>query len=377
MNVLIYSGPEVLQVSLKGTLSSLRSILIPHYTVQTISRESLASQPWSSSCALLVFPGCYDLSPFPSTPIVRNYVESGGALLALSTGGTLSSSTGLDLSSLSISGLSKNQSLRFFDKVTETYLYPQFHSGGDVTTSSDVLKMVSGDVVEHIQQIGSTVLTGVDEAKNARGLARFGEKVVAVRCDLSKGKAAVWAAGIELPLATSVSTVWETKRRSVLQDTLRELGLHIPSEDQIATSYPLPQFLIAPPSKARIVNQVIDALARSPNATSLTTFEDKNDKLQFHDFHDSDKILQEARSRSNRDIEPDPTSWQPKHVIVCRDGALPSNRQTPLFDVGLFFDELIAARKAIGFPEDSKSWGMGEALLYGEAVTSTQTMIDK
>jgi biotin--protein ligase len=73
----------------------------------------------------------------------------------------------------------------------------------------------------------------------------------------------------------------------------------------------------------------------------------------------------------------DPSTWQPKHIIVCKDGALPEKDMTPLFDVALFYNALAAARNKIELPKTSEPWGMGEALLYGETVTSTQTMLDK
>src|ERR1700733_3252757 len=152
MNVLVYSGPEVLQTSLKNTLSTLRSVLIPHYTVQTISQESLASQPWSAGCALLVFPGCSELSPSPFVTIIRRYVEDGGAFLALSAGATYSSSSRvLDLDSIGISGLSKDQTLRFYDKATSSYLYPTFHPRGKIATSSVTLNLTSGKTLDSVQ----------------------------------------------------------------------------------------------------------------------------------------------------------------------------------------------------------------------------------
>jgi len=73
----------------------------------------------------------------------------------------------------------------------------------------------------------------------------------------------------------------------------------------------------------------------------------------------------------------DPSTWQPKHVILCLGGVLPKKEMTPIFDIALFYKDLEAARDKIGLSKTSEPWGMGEALLYGEVVTSTQTMLDK
>src|SRR5438270_5817664 len=56
MNVIVYAGPEVLPLSLSNAIASLRTLLLPHYTVQPISQPALLAQPWKSSCALLVVP---------------------------------------------------------------------------------------------------------------------------------------------------------------------------------------------------------------------------------------------------------------------------------------------------------------------------------
>jgi biotin---protein ligase len=345
MNVLVYSGPEVLQTSLNNTQSILRSVLNPHYTVQTISQESLASQPWSAGCALLVLPGCRELSPSPSVTIIRRYVENGGAFLALSTGATYSSSSRvLDLDSIGISGLSKDQTLRFYGKATSSYLYP-------------------GEFV------------GIESAKNMKVLAHIGERVAAVRYELSKGTVAVWAPGVELPRSTEsedpATVSWEMSRLSIMREILRDLGLRVPSENTDSACYPLPQFLTANPSKPEIVAQIMKVLSES-----MRPIEDKNDIFHFCNLGGNEALLKDS-TRSSCGIQPDTSSWQPKHIIVCRDGRLPSSQQSPLFNLNDYFRELYRARDINGLHEDTIPWAMGEALFYSEVVTSTQTMFDK
>ena len=77
----------------------------------------------------------------------------------------------------------------------------------------------------------------------------------------------------------------------------------------------------------------------------------------------------------------DPSTWQPNHIVLPSNVELPSRELTPLFDLDLFFKSLAIAREEKDLTTDSEestsSWGVGEALLYGEAITSTQTMLDK
>jgi biotin---protein ligase len=372
MNVLVYSGPEVLQTSLRHTLSTLRPILVPHYTVQTISQESLASHPWSASCALLVFPSCRELSPSPFITIVRSYVEGGGAFLALSAGATYSSSRTLGLSSLSISGLPKGQTLCFYDKAASGYLYPIFHPGGEIVTSSVNLQMMSGEKLDRVQQSGLGEFVGVEGAKNIRVLARIGEKVAAVRCNSSKGTVVVCAPGIEFSLtADSDDPSGETRRLNIMREVLRDLGLRIPSEHPVKTSNPLPQFLAATPAKPDVVFRVMEALSGS-----MHPLEDKNDTFHFRNLSENND-LQIASPEPNSGFPLDPSYSQPKLIIVCRDGELPSAEQTPSFDLGEYFNHLSSSRMVSGLHKDVEPWAMGEVLFYGEVVTSTQTMLDK
>lgn len=370
MNILVYSGPEALKSSLKESLSTLRSLVTPHFTVQTITTESLISHPWSTSCALLVFPGSYELNSLPLISIVRRYIEEdGGRCLMLSSGATFSTSALDSFSSLSLSTSSKNRTLRFFDKTTNTYLYPNFHTGGEDALSSSLVSIqpTSEECANQVTQLGSKDFVGVENAKGAEILARTADKVAAVQCRFNKGVVAIWGAGVEFPSTHSNS------RLSALRRTLEGLGLQIPSENLTSTSHPMPQFLVASPSKPRVVSRVIDTLSKG---TPIRLFEDKNDTFEFHELEDSDRVLMEV---SKNELQPDPATWQPKHVIICRDGTLPRSTQTPLFDTAQFFDEISALRNkhAVIDNIDSDGWGIGDVLLYSEVVTSTQTMLDK
>ena len=62
------------------------------YSVSYITAHVLKSEPWSSTCALLVFPGGADL-PFcrnlngPGNRVIIDYVRNGGAYLGFCAGG--------------------------------------------------------------------------------------------------------------------------------------------------------------------------------------------------------------------------------------------------------------------------------------------------
>ena len=122
----------------------------------------------------------------------------------------------------------------------------------------------------------------------------------------------------------------------------------------------------------------MDAIANPPQSRhQITVFKDENDEFHFHALAESSEMLESTREAAL--VPSDPATWQPKHVVVCSDDALPPISATPLFDIALYFSALASAREAAALPTKGvgATWGMGEALMYGEAVTSTQTMLDK
>jgi biotin--protein ligase len=91
MNVIIYTGSGTVTPSATHNLAALRRLLFPHYAVTPLSTKALLEQPWSSSCALLVFPEGYEseyteaLGTHGRAEVVK-YVKNGGKLLAIGDG---------------------------------------------------------------------------------------------------------------------------------------------------------------------------------------------------------------------------------------------------------------------------------------------------
>ena len=98
--VLVYSGPGVSPLSLSHTILTLSLLLLPHYTVQSVSPTTLHNEPWEPSCALLVIPGGRDL-PYVDelgvktrvTKRIREFIEHGGKYLGICAGAYFGSET--------------------------------------------------------------------------------------------------------------------------------------------------------------------------------------------------------------------------------------------------------------------------------------------
>ncbi|KAJ7056954.1 biotin-ligase [Mycena amicta] len=376
MNVLVYAGPEVIQTSLDHTLGTLRSLLLPFYSVQSISQKALISQPWQKGCALLAFPGCRDTVLSKAAPEIERYVQDGGSLLAFGTGS--------HYSSVASASLSKDMLLRFFDSHSGNTLYPSFQQGSTSAARSVAIQPTTDQRIDCLLQNGTSEFVGADSGHVLAQYADTG-RVAGALFKIGSGKAILWGPSPEYPLteepaSSAISSlspaeidIAERRRRALVRNTLLLLGLQIP-ESSNAICQPLPQFLVSHFMKPRLVSLVTDALAAG--GSELRDFEDSNDRFRFHGLADGESLLRDARNAAT--VSSDPENWQLKHIVVCPDGQLPAHEQTPLFDLKLFFSALSAARKKAGVVEDDpETCGFGDTMFYGEAVTSTQTMLDK
>lgn len=89
---LIISGNGATIDSVRHCLYSLRRLLSPKYAVITVTGDALIKEPWTASCAMLVFPGGADLGYCRTlngegNRRITQFVERGGAFLGFCAGG--------------------------------------------------------------------------------------------------------------------------------------------------------------------------------------------------------------------------------------------------------------------------------------------------
>ncbi|KAL0946048.1 hypothetical protein HGRIS_012321 [Hohenbuehelia grisea] len=390
MNVLVYSGPETVQASLNATLSTLRSILLPNYSVQTVTQQAISTQPWSASCALLVFPECRKPFQSKSSSAVQAFVENGGSFLGLSTGAVFSSH-GLEpeITNLTIGTGSSDPLLRFRQLMGGGYLYPTYSSTNDGhKPKASAIKTIEG-VIFSVFDTGLRSFIGLKRLSvGFKPLAKYipeslAEHDAAILYELGRGKVVLCAPSLEfslaeepakssLPASTSTLAVDRTSdeegRLKFLRDTLSHLGLHISPSTTTLNAHPLPQFLLGNPSRSDVVPRVLESLGVDP--AQIIQYQDANDTFQFHPLSSGSDIIKHARTSFD-------AAAQLKHIIACPATELPAKADIPIFDLPLFFATLSSIRGREGIPQDAEPWNLGDALFYGEVVTSTQTMLDK
>ena len=408
MNVLIYSSPEILQASLDHALTSLKAILLPHYTIQSVPQHILTTQPWQRSCALLVLPQTRKGFVSVASKQIKSFVEKGGSCLLLGSRATITSRSivGLGSGTLSWSGIAEEAAallpLRFFDKPNNRYISVDSNDPAEEALPRYVsLRSSHGMLVKGVYDAGNSPtgqFNGIHPSQETSVIARYAsdsDEEGAVAClslDVSDGRLALWIPNIEYPLSELPAILgqslikpadvdeFEVLRLKLLRESLIQLGLHLPSENEKkgqSFSRPLPQFLTSTPEKSTLISQIMDAIATPQPGPQLSVFKDANDEFYFHPLQESVELLESARAISDSEERSDPATWQPKHLVVCLDRGIPPPELTPLFDLRIYYKALSIAREKEGLLDTTEPWGMGEVLLYGEAVTSTQTMLDR
>lgn len=224
MNVLIYSGSEIIQTSLNHSLTSLKTVLLPHYTIQSVTQHILTTQPWQKSCALLVLPQTRGSFVSVASKHIKNFVEAGGSCLILgSSRATISSRSirgnlGLTSGSLSWAGTVEEATalpLQFFDKPNSRYI----SIDGDDTAEEAVPRHVSlrsSDGI-YVKGVYDSVAPATDQFNEIHPNQRTSivahyasdndeEEQGGVAClslNVSGGRLVLWIPNIEYPLGES------------------------------------------------------------------------------------------------------------------------------------------------------------------------------
>ncbi|KAG8216062.1 class II aaRS and biotin synthetase [Butyriboletus roseoflavus] len=375
MNVLVYPSTHPHAASVHRFLSS---ILVPHYLPQIISPEVLAApeNPWQTACGLLVLLDAPDHHAG-----VRQYAETGGRILSLGVNARRSQGL-LGLHDITMSfgstgtglGLVQDKRiLRLVDRKASLHL--------SFPSQASTPAIINYDEKETpITRIPSASL---DLGEGILVLGRYADDKTLAGALSESGTIALWSCAPPLP-------------EQLLIPTLSALGLRFNFPESAQSQRPdlslLPQLLLAHPKKWGVRRRIVHALfpdrdletafstldvkddTHNVTITESVVFPDEQDIFQFH-F---------ARVISTADLSSDHPIFNllpgvPKEEV--KDVILPAQpltaeqerHYTPLFSPSTFFaalDEFRSARKA-----DERL--IGDVLLYGEVVTSTQTMLDK
>ncbi|KAL2022434.1 hypothetical protein VTK56DRAFT_5263 [Thermocarpiscus australiensis] len=417
LNVLVYTGTGSTLESVRHCIYTLRRLLSPNYAVIPITESALLKEPWAPTCALLVFPGGADLGYCrvlngAGNRIIAQFVRRGGAYLGFCAGGYYGSGRcefEVGNPELEVIG---SRELAFFPGTCRGGAFKGFayHSERGAKAAKIIVRKDAFPEPAALPDEfrcyynGGGVFVDADKIESVEVLAEYEDdlavesgvsKAAMVYCKVGSGAAIVTGPHPEfdaviLARQPDVSgydalidalSEDEGARTSFLKACLTKLGLEVS------------QGISAVPSLSKIHlsslhhTEVGELLYSLDDIISKTDGEEyiKGENDLFHlekpDSRWSFAALNEALSRefeaSKRDtgrVSPDPTadySSVPKR-IVSHESAWPDPKETPYFNHAVYYSSLQEFRAK---EPEAERWG--DLLMYGEVVTSTNTLLEK
>ncbi|RKF60428.1 Biotin--protein ligase [Erysiphe neolycopersici] len=429
VDVLIYSGLGSSTDSVRHCLYSLRRLLSPNYAVIPVTERTILKEPWTKSCALLVFPGGADTGYCKSlngdgNRIIDQYVRRGGAYLGFCAGGYFGSSrcefeVGNKL--LEVVG---SRELSFFPGTCRGCAFEGFEYDSEAGA-----KAVEIIIPGHV--LGSTTTAYkfksyyngggvfVDAAKysdkNVEILGRYNGPLnvnggdgnaAVVYCRVNKGKVILTGphpefAAANLDTKSKIPSYLEIikelaendyARVLFLKACLTKLGLSVNQEDQ-------PIHSLSRLHLSSIQHELVPKLLSSWQ-TIITTHDDDDGKefieaendtfyLEDPDFKYGTECTTTNKSHSKH-LENESNGSIDTYGLISRDNKnqvscgstikhlvlhkkkWPNVKETPKFNHEVFFTSL----KEFQDEKGSKADEFGKFLLYGEVVTSTNTILE-
>lgn len=375
MNVLIYSDEGTSVESTKQAKECLRQLLSPHYAVSEVSAKQIIDEPWESFTALLVIPGGADL-PYckalngAGNAKIKNYVRSGGRFLGLCAGAYYSSSfcefePGTELE------VTGPRELAFFKGAARGTVYKGFKYGTNSGTHCPLLQTPLGSFKCFFN--GGCLFTEVDNKTEV--LATYETPVqctadsehppAVIYTKVGRGNCVLSGVHTEYSVETlhaddlNPEIIEELKKQNEARSKfmvfmLQKLGLTVTPESAAVPRLTPLLLTCADQTKMPSSETLIGAL--SDIVTDTGVLQDTNDTFKFY----------------NRDNFIGHDGSEDKSIVVFPPGTLPSHRETPYFDHGLYYQTLAEEESQRQCPG-----ALGRTMLYGEVVTSTSTMIDR
>ncbi|KAI1323871.1 class II aaRS and biotin synthetase [Xylariaceae sp. FL0255] len=425
LNVLVYTGTGSTVESVKHAIYTLRRLLSPNYAVIPITDTVLLKEPWAPSCALLVFPGGADLGYCrvlngAGNSIITQYVRRGGKYLGFCAGAYYASKMcefEVGNKYLEVVG---SRELAFFPGTCRGGAFKGFQYNSEkgarairINVKKDAFKGagVVPEVVCSYYNGGGVFVSAVDPHNDVEILASYDdaldvdgemEKAAVVHCRVGEGAALLTGPHPEFAAANlnrqhsvegydqliAALQAGESDRVSFLKACLTKLGLEVNQESSGVPS-------LSHLHLSSIVSSDVDDLLHSWEEI-ITKEEDGEEFIRAeHDvFHlerndtrwSMSKLKESLPPRNEITGEPLTTplsssvaaaeavidySTVTKH-IVTHDSAWPEAKATPYFNHHAFFSSLKQYRQT-----DTEAEEWGGFLMYGEVVTSTNTLLDK
>ena len=434
-NLMLSSGNGSTVESVRHCLYTLRRLLAPNYAVIPVTGDMLIKEPWTASCAALVFPGgadqgyCNTLDGEGNRRI-RQFVERGGAYIGFCAGGYYGSKrcefeVGNKL--LEVIG---DRELGFYPGVARGCAFSGFvyHSekgarAADLQVNKTVLSAGTVPNVFKSYYNGGGVFVDAPKYRD-RGveiLASYTESLAidpgegaaaVVYCKVGQGAALLTGPHPEFVFLGKPADDWsltkprfaaanlgpkpnvpgfldviqaladdEKNRMDFIKACLTMLGLTVSDEQNVPSLSYLHLSSSVPADTADVISSLNHLIEKNGDDEEFL----KDDNDTFHIVRPStwkmDDLAKTLPGKTETKEAADPTDGSSdrivdyntvtKHVIV-HDNDYPESKSTPYFNHNAFYANLHHYQSQL-----PGAANFGAHLLYGEVVTSTNTMLEK
>ncbi|KAM0164147.1 hypothetical protein ACHAPC_000482 [Botrytis cinerea] len=422
MDVLVYSGNGSTIESVRHCLYTLRRLLSPIYAVIPVSDAVILKEPWTASCALLVFPGgadqgyCRSLNGEGNRRISQ-YVRRGGAYLGFCAGGYYGTSRcEFEVGNKQLEVVASRE-LQFYPGTCRGCAYKGFvyHSEAGAKAAEVKIEgsLQSGNAPQSFKSYynggGVFVDAGKFKDQGVEILATYvhpvdvdgGEDPAAVvYCKVGEGGAILTGPHPEFAAVNLDPTIKipgysdlvkdlaadDDSRTKFLKGCLSKLGLTVSEEASAAPSLSRIHLSSVHPPFVPELLASLEEIIEKENGEEIIKGE--NDTLHLERSESSWSVQSLVKSLSDAVV----STAEEKHTIESAkadDGIIdynaipkrvifhetdwPSTKETPYFNHHAFYSNLRLYQQE----KLSEAEEFGNTLLYGEVVTSTNTMLEK
>ncbi|KAI8838392.1 biotin-protein ligase [Chytridium lagenaria] len=345
MNVLVYAGAGTSKGSVDLTLKALRKLLNSSYDVIPVNSEVVSKEPWEGTTSLFVIPGGRDvpyvesLSP-DGTSKIKNWVQSGGNYLGICAGAYFGSSRVEFERGRNEYEVIGSRPLAFLDGTAKGSCTPGFRYNDETSACAVGVKVegiagLENSVFSVLANGGPFFECKDEKADGLAILARYTDGVV----DNAVGKVAI-----------------------------------------VATDFGQGKVILCGP---HLETDAKDSVLSQQHKKQLLESNDKRETLMK-------SILQKFGLRLNETVVSE--EYSPTPMFLCKDSQFNSVNLW-LSECGFFGTQSIRIQDTVnsiqihgesvdtallGLVEIPRpSWEFGSALLYGEIVQSTHTLLEK
>ncbi|TIB34360.1 hypothetical protein E3P86_02819 [Wallemia ichthyophaga] len=401
MNILIYDDQGCSATSIAHLKSQLTRFLSPCYSIQSVSAAVLANEPWEEYTAAVVIPGGRDLPYLHSlrgTLIARlkRYIFNGGRYLGVCAGAYFACKRvefAVGDESLAIVG---DRPLNLIDALAVGPALPNFQYNSErgahlaeVEVEASTHKHTHTRTQAHDKlllylnggcafDIGSTSTQDTDTDTSILATYSHNGSVAALQRRYGNGRVVVTGVHPEFSLKCPPASLvageqhlqhleldqLEQARIAHLRTLLNALALHLKPIDEAKPVGLLPMLLVG--SSRGLCEWVATVTEGRNNAppSHPTPVDSGSDEVVIHGSGFNEHVERERIAHTRADVEAGVTN-QTKHIYIhALDAFNKLPPHTPKFDTAAYLALL-------------QSVHAGRLLLYGEAVGSTQTLLDR